>query len=369
MKITKVEIRKLALPMLHSFKTGFGEITHKETIITKLYTSNGLVGYGESSSLFAPIYNHETNDTCMYVQEQFIAPKILNKEFTTVEEFREAYSDIVGNLTAQTGPECAFWHLLAQEQNVSLKSLLGGTAREIPVGESIGIKNSVQETLEEVTKRLEAGYQRIKIKIQPGWDIEVLSAIRKRWPDIDLTADGNSAYKLDKHKDILRSLDNFNLTMLEQPLAIDKLTDHALLQKQLKTPICFDESIESVEGAKTALALGACKAINIKPGRVGGLLESIKIHDLAAEKGIGVWCGGMLETGIGRAFNIALSSKSNFMYPADMSPYQFYFAEDLVTDSFIVKPNGHIDVPDKPGLGYEISDSHIEKYTIKKTVL
>jgi o-succinylbenzoate synthase len=369
MKIVKMEIRKLALPMVHSFKTGFGEITHKETVITKLHTADGMVGYGESSSLFAPIYNHETNDTCVYMQEKFIAPRIVGRDFATPEEFRAAYATIVGNRTAQTGPECAFWHLVAQRDNKSLKELVGGVKKEIPVGESIGIKPSIEETLREIEQRISEGYVRIKVKVKPNWDIEVLTAIRDRWPDINLTVDGNSAYSLDEDEDVLRSFGRFNLTMLEQPFATDRFVDHAKLQENLKTPICFDEGIESVEGIRTANALGSCKVVNLKPGRVGGLIESIKIHDFAAAHNMGVWCGGMLETGIGRAFNIALASKENFVYPADMSPYQLYFAEDIVQPSFVVKPNGHVDVPDAPGLGYEINDDQIEKFTVEKVVV
>ncbi len=369
MKIVKMEILRLNLPMISSFETSFGRITAKETVITKLFSDDGLVGYGESASFHAPIYNHETVDSCFLVQEKFIAPKVVGKTFNNPEEFCSVYNNIIGNKIAQTGPECAFWHLVAQRNNKSLSELVGGVKTEVPVGESIGIKATIKETLEEINQRLEEGYVRIKVKIKPGWDVEVLRAIRKQFPNIDLTADGNSAYNLNDHLEILRSLDEFNLSMLEQPLAADDIIDHATLQKEIQTPICLDESIESAEDARKAIQLGACKIINIKPGRVGGLVESIKIHDLAAKHGIPVWCGGLLETGIGRAFNIALASKTNYQLPNDISPYQYFYKEDLVDPSYAVKPNGHIDVPKEPGLGFTINEDRIKKYTTQSSVI
>jgi o-succinylbenzoate synthase len=369
MKITKVEIRTLRLPMLQSFKLSLGELGYKETIITSLHTAEGLVGYGESSTFPSPIFSAETTASCMQVQEHFIAPRIVGTAFGSVQEFREAYADLVGNHMAQTGPECAFWHLLSQHQNVSLKTLVGGTKTEIPVGESIAIKPSIEETLQVVEQRLREGYLRIKLKIEPGWDSKVVAAVRAAWPEIDLSVDGNMAYSLDKDKEVLQSLDDFHLSLLEQPLAADDLAGHAALQRDLRTPICLDESITDLATLKTADALHALRILNIKPTRVGGLSESLRLYDYAAAHGIQVWCGGMFETGIGRAFNIALASKQNFTYPADMSPHQVYFKEDLIEPSYVVKPNGHIDVPDKPGLGYDICTDRIEKFTVQKKVI
>ncbi len=369
MKVVKFEILKLALPMVHSFESSLGRLSHKETIITKLYADNGLVGYGESSSFFAPYYNHETVDTCYYIQENFIAPQVVGKEFASTEEFRSTYGNIVGNKIAKTGPECAFWHLLAQEQGVSLKKLVGGVRAEVPVGESIGIKPTIQDTLDEIDQCLKKGYIRIKVKIKPGWDIKLIEAIRAKHSTMDLTVDGNSAYSLAEHANILAQLDQFDLTMLEQPLGADDIIDHARLAKKIKTPICLDESIESVEDARKAIEIGACSIINIKPGRVGGLVESIKIHDLCEEKGISVWCGGLLETGIGRAFNIAMASKSGFHLAADMSPFNSFYVEDLIDPSYTVKLNGHIDVPTDSGLGYNIRDGKIKEFTIQHKVI
>jgi O-succinylbenzoate synthase len=366
MKITKIEIRKLQLPMVQSFTLSHGEFSHKETIITSLYTDTGLIGYGESSTFPEPIFNEETTASCSYIQEHFIAPRVIGKDFATVREFRDAYADLVGNPSAQTGPEAAFWHLIAQEKQVSLKNLLGGTRAEIPVGDSVGIRPTIDETLQEIDQRLHDGYVRIKLKIKPGWDTAVLAAVRSAWPHIDLTADGNAAYHLETDGKALRSLDAFHLSMLEQPFATDNLADHATLQKSIQTPICLDESITNLEALETANIIGACKIVNIKPVRVGGLSESLKIYDYAVAHNLGIWCGGMFETGIGRAFNIALASKANFTYPADMSPYQQYFAEDLIEPSYVIKSNGHVDVPDTPGLGYTIRPDRIEKYTVQK---
>lgn len=369
MEITRVEIRKLRLPLTTEFKYSLGELTHKETVITSLYTKDGLVGYGESSTLPAPIYYQGSADECIHQQADIIAPRIIGTHFASATAFRDAYKDHASSLTAQTGPECAFWHLLAQEKQVSLTSLLGGSRTEIPVGESIGIKDTIEETLQEVEQRLNEGFIRVKVKIKPGWDITLLTAIREKWPAMDLAVDGNAGYRLDMHEKALRALDSFRLSMIEQPLAADDLTGHAALQHDLKTPICLDESIATVEDMATATSLHACKMVNIKPIRVGGLVASLQISEYATDHNIRVWCGGMFETGIGRAFNIALAAREAFTYPADMSPYQFYFAEDLIEPSYIVKPNGHIDVPEQPGLGYIVQTDRIEKYTVEKRVV
>ncbi len=350
--------------MIRSFETSFGRLDHKETAIVKLYDSDGRIGYGESSAFYAPLYNPETVDTCLYVQEKFLAPSVVSKEFTDAWEFRAAYKSIVGHKIAKAGIESAFWHLLAQQQNKSLKELFGGTRSEIPVGESIGIHPTIEATLEEIDLRLSEGYIRIKVKVKPNWDLKVVEAIRNKYPTIDLMVDGNSAYNLKEHKDTLLAFDRFNLTMIEQPLAEDDIIDHGTLAKLIKTPICMDESIESVDDARKAIQIGACKIINIKPGRVGGPAESLLIHDLAEKEKIGVWCGGMLETGIGRAFNIALASKNNFIYPADMSPSAIFYKEDIIEPTYVVKNNGHINVSIAPGLGYGIREDAIKRFTL-----
>ncbi len=359
----------LALPMIQSFETSFGKLTHKDTVITKVFTEEGIVGYGESSAFFAPWYNAETTDTCFYMLEKFLGPAVVGKEFATPEEFRTAYGNIVENCIARAGIECAFWHCVAQRDNRSLKELFGGVRDSIAVGESIGIHSSLEATLEEVAKRIAEGYVRIKVKIKPGWDVAVLEAIRNKWPDIDLMADGNSAYSLEKDLPTLKALDRFRLTMIEQPLGESDIVDHASLARQVSTPICLDESIRTLDDARKAITINACKIINIKPGRVGGMVESLRIHDYCEKQKIGVWCGGMLETGIGRAFNIAIASKSNYIYPADMSPSNIFYKEDIIEPTYIVKPNGYIDVSTKPGLGYDVREDKIEEFTTRKAVV
>ncbi len=369
MRIAKVEIRKLALPMVHDFTISTGGVTHKESVLTKLFTEGGLIGYGESSTFNTPIFTGETSDDVAHVLKEVIAPNVVGKYFGSPEAFKASYDSITSSNAAKTGIECAFWHLYALQKNVSLSELFGGVQARIPVGESIGIKDTIAGTMEEVENRLAEGYRRIKLKIKPGWDVELLKAVRQQWPDIDLAVDANTAYTFNENAEILKSLDNYNLTMIEQPFAAREIMDHAKLQNMIKTPVCLDESIRSLADLKITSAVGACKLVNIKPVKVGGIIESIKIYDYAEAHDVGVWCGGMLETGIGRAFNIALASKSKFIYPADMSPYQVFFAEDLIDPSYVVDRNGFIDVPKSPGLGYAIRDDAIEKYTVSTTVI
>jgi O-succinylbenzoate synthase len=369
MKLIRIDIFEVVLPLVHSFSTGFGTITSKPEIIVKITTDTGLVGYGEAATLAEPTYTAETADTCKLILMKHIGPRILGKSFDTPAEFREAYSDVVGNNLAKTGVELAFWHLYAQTEKRSLKSLFGGIKDEIPVGESVGIVGSIDTLIKNITELVNRGFVRIKVKIKPGWDIEPLTAIRKKWPDIDISADANASYNFAEHHELLTSLDAFNLSMLEQPLATNDFLGHAKLQKEMKTPICLDESIQNLNDAKTAIELGSCKIINIKPGRVGGILESIAIHDYAAQHDVGVWCGGMLESGIGRAFNVALASKSNFIYPADMSPQKAHYKDDITSPALELNERGCINVPDIPGLGYSINEKKLATYTVDTQTL
>lgn len=367
MRIQKAEIRKLALPIVNGFSFGLGRMSNKEAVIIKLYSEEGLVGYGETSIL--PLFTKETSESVIFGIENKILPFIKNRNFDTPAEFAAAYEKSEGYLSAKNGVECAFWHLYSKYKNTSLKELFGGVRDEIEVGESIGFKDTVDQTLEDVELRIGEGYKRIKLKIKPGWDLKLVSAVRNKWPSINLTVDANATYNLADHEDILVSLDRFDLSMIEQPLAEDKLADHAYLQKKIKTPICLDESIRSLSNLKTATEIGACKIVNIKPARVGGITESLRMHDYTETHGIGLMCGGLFETGIGRAFNIALASKTNFIYPADMSPYQFYFYEDLIEPSYSVNQNGYIEIPNTPGLGYSIREDLIKKYTVGMSVI
>lgn len=367
MKVKKIILHKVEIPMTTSFVISGGRIERKPTIIVRIETDKGIVGFGESAAMPFPFYSPETAETCYLVLKKYIAPNILNKSFQSPQEFVSLYAYIKGNNFAKTGIESAIWMAFSLQENRSLKDLLGGTRKKIGVGESIGIKDNIEETLNEVSLRLKQGFQRIKIKIKPGWDIQIVKAIRKKFGEIPLMVDANSAYDMtDLSK--LKQFDRYNLMMIEQPLAYDDIVDHSVLQKLITTPICLDESIQSRDDARRAISIGACKIINIKPGRVGGLFESKKIHDICSEQGIGVWCGGMLETGIGRAFNIAVAALPNCIYPADMSPVNYFYKDDLVKDSFIVDADGFIQVPDKPGLGYIVDEKKLKKYTTEKVV-
>lgn len=368
MKIKKIIIRKVELPMHTPFKTSFGTITNRPTVIVEVYSKEGYIGWGESAALPFPNYKPETTDTCMLVLKNYVVPLILGKDIKNVEVLIAELNKVKNHRFAKTGLENAIWMIFSLKSKISLQKLLGGTKSKIPVGESIGIQSSIEKTLEEIALRKSQGFRRTKVKIAPGWDIKIVEAIRNKYPNIDLMVDANSAYTLKDIK-VLQFLDKYNLTMIEQPLADDDIIDHSVLQKKLKTPICLDESILSAEDARRAIYLKACKVINIKPGRVGGLLESKKIHDICKKNGIGVWCGGMLETGIGRAFNIAVSSLPNYKYPNDMSPVNFYYKDDLVKDSFVVDKNGYVKVPDKPGLGFEADEKKINKYSVEKVTL
>lgn len=368
MKIKKITLYKVEIPMITSFTTSFGTVTNKPTLILRAETSDGIVGWGEGAALPFPFYKPETTDTTILVAKDYIAPLVLNKEIKDAEELMELLKPIKGNNFAKTSIETAFWMIVSLQKNKSLKELLGGTQEKIPVGESIGIKDSIKDTLTEIQLRLDQGFRRTKIKIKPKWDIDLVKAIRKEFGDIDLMIDANSSYSLDDIK-TLHELDTYNLTMMEQPLADDDIIDHAVLQKSIKTPVCLDESIHSAEDARRALSINACKIINIKPGRVGGILESKKIHDVCQKNNIGVWCGGMLETGIGRAFNIAVASLPNYIYPSDMSPVNFFYEDDLVEDSFSVDKEGYVKVPTTAGLGFDVNEGKINKYTTSKIVL
>jgi len=368
MTITNIALLKVEIPMVTSFTTSFGTVTRKPTVIVKIETKEGLLGYGESAALPFPMYKPETTDTCMIVLKEYIAPLVLHRDIKNPEELMSILSVIKGHNFAKTGIETAFWMAYSLKMKRPLTSLLQGTQKQIGVGESIGIHKTREETYEEIRLRIEQGFQRIKLKIKPNWDVQLVKGVRETFGDIDLMVDGNSAYTLEDI-DIFKKLDSYNLTMIEQPLADDDIVDHAVLQKHIKTPVCLDESILSVEDARRAISIGACKIINIKPGRVGGMLESKKIHDLCQKEGIGVWCGGMLETGIGRAFNIAASSLPNYIYPADMSPVEFFYKDDLVSPSFTVDSHGFVTVPQTPGLGFEVDEKKLKRYTFEKVEL
>lgn len=363
MKINQVILRHLKLDLVSPFTTSFGTEYDREFILVEVISEDGLSGWSESVAMLDPLYNEETLKTNWHILEDYLIPLLLQNEIQHPDELSEhLFQHIRGNYMAKASLEGAVWDLYAKMQNVPLAKALGGTKKTIDVGVSIGIKNSIEETLEIVAQRLAEGYKRFKLKIKPGWDLELIERVRKVYPDIPLMADANSAYTL-KDIDRLAALDPYHLMMIEQPLAYNDIIDHAQLQARIDTPICLDESIHSLDDARKAIMLGSCKIINIKIGRVGGITQSLKIHNLCQQEGIPLWCGGMLESGIGRAHNIAITTLPNFLMPGDTAASSLYWAEDIIEPEVIVH-NGTISVPEKPGIGYDASIEKINKYTI-----
>ncbi|MEH6936468.1 o-succinylbenzoate synthase [Bacillus sp. JJ664] len=368
MKIKQVILRHMKLDLLHPFTTSFGTEYDREFILVEAISEDGMSGWAESVAMLDPLYNEETVKTNRHLLEDYLIPIVLNNEISHPNELSENYfSHIRGNYMAKSAIEGAVWDLFAKQENISLSKALGGTKQEIEVGVSIGIQDSIDATINIIQSRLEEGYKRFKLKIKPGWDVQLIDKVRKVYPDIPLMADANSAYTLDDLEH-LAALDQYNLMMIEQPLAYNDIIDHAELQNRMETAICLDESIHSLEDARKALKLGSCKIINIKVGRVGGLTQAKKIHDLCLENGIPLWCGGMLESGIGRAHNIAITSLPNFVLPGDTAASSLYWAEDIIKPEVTVE-NGIIKVPTLPGIGYEPDIEKINKYTISKKYL
>ncbi|MDE7553162.1 o-succinylbenzoate synthase [Bacillus tropicus] len=362
MIVKEIILRRIKMRLKAPFTTSFGTFQDKEFLLLEAKDENGISGWGESVAFHSPWYNEETLKTNWHMLEDFIIPSILNKEIEHPQEVFERLSYIRKNNMAKSTIEGAMWDLYAKQKGIPLAVALGGKKKAIEVGISIGIQEKVDDLLQLVDEYVNEGYKRMKIKIKPGWDVEVIREVRKQFPHVPLMADANSAYRL---KDIerLKELDEFDLMMIEQPLAPDDIVDHAQLQREILTPICLDESIHSYEDARKAIELGSCKIINIKIGRVGGLTESKQIHDLCQEQGIPVWCGGMLESGIGRAHNIALTTLSNFILPGDTAASSRYWERDIIEPEVVVK-DGMITVPERPGLGYEPSREMIQRFTV-----
>lgn len=364
MKLVEVTLRHLQMEMKSPFSTSFGTFQTKDFILLEARDEQGTVGYGESVAFSSPWYNEETFKTNWHMLEDFLIPMLLGKELQHPDEVSDLFSAIRKNNMAKSTVEGAVWDIYAQQTNQSLAQALGGTKDQIDVGISIGIQDSVEELIEVVRGYVEEGYKRIKVKIKPGWDVDVMRRLREAFPDVAIMADANSAYRLED-VELLKQLDAFDLTMVEQPLASDDIIDHATLQKQLSTPICLDESIHSLEDARKAVELGSTKIINIKIGRVGGLTEAKRIHDYCMEKGIPVWCGGMLEAGIGRAHNVALTTLPNFILPGDTAGSSRYWEKDIITPEVTVD-HGVIHVPQQAGIGYAIDLEAVEQYTVMK---
>jgi O-succinylbenzoate synthase len=361
MRIEAIRVRHVELPLVHPFETSFGREEVRQTIAVSVH-SDGLTGWGEAATSAGPWYEYETVETCWHVLVDFLGPLVVGKEITDPEDVAQWMARVRGHHVAKMGLEAAVWDLVGQARGRSISDLLGGTRREVVVGVSIGIQGSVAELLDRIRAFKAEGYRRIKIKIRPGWDVDVVRRVRGDFPTVPLMVDANSAYALaDAH--MLAALDEFNLMMIEQPLAHDDLVDHAQLQKRLQTPICLDESVPSLAMARAALLLSSGRIINIKPGRVGGLTAARAIHDLCRDHGVPVWCGGMLETGIGRAHNVALASLPGFVLPGDISASKRYFARDLVEPPFEVTAKGTIEVPKGPGIGVAVALDRVDAAT------
>ena len=363
MLIKEINIRKMKMTMKAPFTTSFGTFQDKEFLLLEVTDELGNTGWGESTAFHSPWYNEETLETNLHMIRDFLIPLVLDKEIAHPDEINELFAPIRKNNMAKATVEGAIWDLYAKRNQLTLAQALGGTAEKIEVGISIGIQQNVEDLIELVRGYVAEGYKRMKVKIKPGFDVDVIKALREAFPHVPLMADANSAYTLDDI-DVLKQLDEFNLTMIEQPLASDDIIDHAKLQKELKTPICLDESIHSLEDARKAIELGSTKIINIKIGRVGGLTESKKIHDYCMENDIPVWCGGMLESGIGRAHNVALTTLPNFILPGDTAGSSRYWEEDVITPE-VVAVDGYITVPTSYGIGYEPNIEVMDRFTVE----
>lgn len=362
-----IELMEISLPLVSPFETSFGIENVKEAVVVAI-KKNGVTAYGECVAASGPWYSEETIASAKYIIKQLLAPIVLKEKLESPASFINRTRAIRGNNMAVATVEMALWDLMGKLKNQSVSKLLGGERKEVQVGVSIGIQPTITDLLENVTSYLKDGYKRIKIKIKPGYDLEPVKEIRKRYPNILLQVDANSAYSLqDIH--ILKELDKFNLLLIEQPLAHDDIFDHSKLQKLFKTPICLDESIHTVEDARKAIEIEACRIINIKPGRMRGLVCSKRLHDLCREHQIPVWCGGMLETGIGRAFNVALASLPGFTLPGDISASRRYFKRDILTKEFELTEDGTLEVPTAPGIGVNIDQTLLEACTTSKETL
>jgi len=366
-KVEAITLREIRMPLVHFFETSFGRTTERRILLLTVHT-DGPEGWGECVAGEDPFYSEESVDTAWYAVEKYLAPAFLGKTIKKGTEAPAIMARVRGHRMAKGALENALWDAEAQTRQVPLWKLLGGSQSEIPCGVSIGIQNSHEQLLEKIETELSAGYRRIKVKCKPGWDVEVFGKIRDRWAEILLSCDANSAYTL-AQTDHLKKFDRFNLLMIEQPLWHDDFYFHAQLQKKLKTSICLDEAIHNARDAQAAIELGSCKIINIKVGRVGGFSEAIAVHNVAQENNIPVWCGGMLETGIGRSHNIALSSLKNFTLPGDVSASKRYWKEDIIEPEVEVSSEGMITVPQTAGRGFKIKTDLIEKLTVRKQTL
>ena len=366
MFIKRIEMRELRMQLLHPFETSFG-VTQERRIVLITVSDRTHTGYGEVTAGEGPYYSHETSETAWHVLRDFIIPAAIGQEIESARDFARFARGIRGHNMAKAGLETALWDLEAKSKGLPLWKLLGGTREAIDCGVSIGIQPTIDKLLAKIDTEVKAGYRRIKIKIKPGWDVEVIRQVREAFPKILLMGDANSAYTL-ADIDLFKKMDRYNVMMFEQPLHYEDMIDHAELQKHIETPICLDESIHSAEDARKAIKIGACRIINIKLGRVGGHKEVRAVHDVCRDHGIPVWCGGMLESGVGRAHNVALSSLENFKLPGDVSASKRYWVEDIVAPPVEVSAEGQISQRHELGIAYSLKEDLVEKLKVRSQV-
>ena len=363
MKLKEIELRIIHLPLVRPFRTSFGTQTSREVLMVKVVNENGTTGWAECVAMSEPLYSPEYVSGCLDLMKKFLIPALKSKPEITAEDVPVILKPFLGGQMAKASLETAILDAQLRDQKTSLATYLGATKSKVECGVSVGIANNLEALAEEVKSYVDAGYRRIKLKIEPGWDIEAVKYIRNLYPEIPLQVDANQAYSRNDGKHLAK-LDEFNLLLIEQPLDEHDILGHALLAKEVKTPICLDESIISLQSAEDALALKATTIINIKPGRVGGYIESVKIHDLCLKNKIPVWCGGMLETGIGRAANLALAALPGFTLPGDTSASARYFKQDITTP--FVMENVYLNVPQGAGIGVEPDMDFLEQITTHK---
>jgi len=364
MKIEQIELRQVMMRLVAPFETSFGVEQDRACIIVAM-RAGGLTGYGECVAATEPGYSYETTTTAWHILCDFLVPAVLGQELTDIPGLIARYRRVRGNPLAKAGLEMAAWDVLGQAQSRSLAQMFGGVRERVGVGVSVGIQPTTEALVARVGRYTAEGYARIKIKIKPGRDVADARAVRAAFPAIRLQVDANSAYQL-ADAPLFQQMDDLNLLLIEQPLAEDDIYDHSKLQPQLKTPICLDESILSADHARAAIELGACRIINIKAGRVGGMLEAKRIHDLCRERGVPVWCGGMLETNIGRASNVALAALPGFTLPGDISASSRYYAEDIADPPFVLNSDSTLSVPTGTGLGVRVNQKNLERFTVRQ---
>jgi O-succinylbenzoate synthase len=367
MKIESITLHHISMPLVAPFETSFGRETDRQCILITLQ-AEGWNGYGECVATYNPGYSYETTGTAWHILKDFIAPLILGQDIEGAQDFQRLVAGIRGHHLAKGGVEMALWDLLGKCDGKSLKEMFGGTRDKVEVGVSIGIQKSASVLVQTVESYLEKGYRRVKIKIKPGREVDESSAVRRAYPDLLLQVDANSAYTLET-ANALKPLDDLDLLLIEQPLFEDDIWDHRKLQAAFKTPICLDESIITPRHARYALEMEACKIINIKPARVAGLSQAIMIHDYCLARNVPVWCGGMLETGVGRASNLAIASLPGFILPGDISASDRYYQRDITNESFVLNADSTIDVPNGHGLGITIDEDTLKQFTLSEITL